>query len=1257
MSEETPRDVPARLRQLVDEAAAVGAGPRRTELLTEGLLNFGRDLLVLVTAERRRDEARFDGVHAEMHALCRSWLMGDALGRGADEAARRARFALWFCGLHPALARVAARIVFKLPEGHPDRDVPAVRDLLVRQLQLAVEGRIATSSALDAIAGLLQLDLVGDERAQVLIAAGERIQRRRDLLGENDNFRVIAVPTLHQLARRAEDRGDTESADRLRADADRLVETLDQVASPARDMILLKSMTGPGGAEARQAERGRLLAERDDIGLYASRLEATARYDQGRYREVIELMTPVVPTLEERYLTAVESRAIEDGGRELSESLSCLALSHAQLGDWDEALRLLDRAKSLRMRYETVLRQQPGTDRILELQASVMGLERGIPSRVVVEVDAARDPVGARLSVQSRLVEAYRQQRAALGSGGLDGARVTDMAAALDADQAALVLGESGAGLLVALVASDDVAAPWAGSVLPRAARQRLVGVATNPEGWLVALADPPLVADPRAALERLLEVVDEIIGRPVAALLRERGVSRLVVVGHGVLHLVPFWALPSFRDLDVTMVPSAAHMVAFGSSPVRLRGRAVVVGDPTRDLPSADVESVVVADTLRAAGFQVDLLRGRDVTEEALDRAVPGAAVLHFAGHGRSDPLRPLESALEVSPRPGDDAETEDPLLALRGRVRFGEWKDNERIAEVPGRGRLRERKSPVTGRTEIRFEHGARGTLLGQYESAEDGEPDALTRARLSELWSAGDLITRRTLEGCGLAVLSSCEAAQGGLSASLDEHAGLPAALQLAGVRALVCPLWEVDDVASAVFAQLFYESLLAAPGEIELDRLVSHLRRRMSGMSAAEAGERVRALAARAGRASTRFRLQAEAMRIGSAGTPPFADALHWAAFELIGARRLAVGERAGARAADRPAGRPGRADATVRPIVTIGPDPAPPEAPAREHAADTWARLATATKDPDLTREALRRLYERAGQRIKRRELDGARDDLRRMLELDADSAEASAGLGALALAQSDLDGALAALDRAIALKPTLAEAHRDRSVVLIAGMDPAGAVAACSAALALKPDDHQLYVHRAMAWLAGSDFSSALIDFDTAIQRWPDEPAAYLAKSTVLLARQDTQGALDMCEAGIARQPEHGAAYLQRATAHAARADLDGALADCDTAILLLEAPSAGHAQKGLFLAAAGLLDEALAEYQRAMDADPAFVPAYFSRACALSLAETEGTIVADLERAMAAVPQYRHLAAIAPELGWAREHVPAVRRLLGGTD
>jgi len=40
-----------------------------------------------------------------------------------------------------------------------------------------------------------------------------------------------------------------------------------------------------------------------------------------------------------------------------------------------------------------------------------------------------------------------------------------------------------------------------------------------------------------------------------------------------------------------------------------------------------------------------------------------------------------------------------------------------------------------------------------------------------------------------------------------------------------------------------------------------------------------------------------------------------------------------------------------------------------------------------------------------------------------------------------------------------------------------------------------------------------------------------------------------------------------------------------------------------------------------------------------------------------DLERAIAAVPQYRQLAAITPELAWAREHVPADRRLFGADD
>ena len=83
-------------------------------------------------------------------------------------------------------------------------------------------------------------------------------------------------------------------------------------------------------------------------------------------------------------------------------------------------------------------------------------------------------------------------------------------------------------------------------------------------------------------------------------------------------------------------------------------------------------------------------------------------------------------------------------------------------------------------------------------------------------------------RLLDGCGLVFLSSCEAGQGGLTLGLDEHAGLPAAIELAGARAIVSPLWRVDDVASAVFAQLFYEGLLCSSGEIDLGTLVSRTR---------------------------------------------------------------------------------------------------------------------------------------------------------------------------------------------------------------------------------------------------------------------------------------------------------------------------------------------------------------------------------------------------------------------------------------------
>lgn len=62
---------------------------------------------------------------------------------------------------------------------------------------------------------------------------------------------------------------------------------------------------------------------------------------------------------------------------------------------------------------------------------------------------------------------------------------------------------------------------------------------------------------------------------------------------------------------------------------------RALVVGDPRRDLRDAREEATLVAARLVEAGWSVTLLVGREATREALLAELPEVDLLHYAGHG----------------------------------------------------------------------------------------------------------------------------------------------------------------------------------------------------------------------------------------------------------------------------------------------------------------------------------------------------------------------------------------------------------------------------------------------------------------------------------------------------------------------------------------------------------------------------------------------------------------------------------------------
>ncbi len=110
---------------------------------------------------------------------------------------------------------------------------------------------------------------------------------------------------------------------------------------------------------------------------------------------------------------------------------------------------------------------------------------------------------------------------------------------------------------------------------------------------------------------------------------------------------------LSEHDDVDVdALFPGAAIVVALDlPSPVRPEGAgALVVFDPTLDLPGSRDEADIVTSAMRAAGQEVTSLGGGRATSAAVHDALERAGHFHYAGHGVFAGLDAWESALPLA-------------------------------------------------------------------------------------------------------------------------------------------------------------------------------------------------------------------------------------------------------------------------------------------------------------------------------------------------------------------------------------------------------------------------------------------------------------------------------------------------------------------------------------------------------------------------------------------------------------------------------
>jgi len=118
----------------------------------------------------------------------------------------------------------------------------------------------------------------------------------------------------------------------------------------------------------------------------------------------------------------------------------------------------------------------------------------------------------------------------------------------------------------------------------------------------------------------------------------------------HAHLHYLPFDVLDikgkNMLDTYKTAIfPSVRTFVEMHGKGVRKIKNALVVSNPTGDLPSAGSEAQVIAGLLP----NVTVLEGKNAQKEAVLSALPAADLIHFAGHSKADIGNPRNSEILV--------------------------------------------------------------------------------------------------------------------------------------------------------------------------------------------------------------------------------------------------------------------------------------------------------------------------------------------------------------------------------------------------------------------------------------------------------------------------------------------------------------------------------------------------------------------------------------------------------------------------------
>ena len=265
----------------------------------------------------------------------------------------------------------------------------------------------------------------------------------------------------------------------------------------------------------------------------------------------------------------------------------------------------------------------------------------------------------------------------------------------------------------------------------------------------------------------------------------------------------------------------------------------------------------------------------------------------------------------------------------------------------------------------------------------------------------------------------------------------------------------------------------------------------------------------------------------------------------------------------------------------------------------------------------------RELADRAREKTRRGDGDGAIDDATKAIELDPELAVAWANRGLARNQKGDWDGAIADLTKAIELDPGNIEAWLNRDAAHAYKGDWDGAIADATKAIELAPGLALAWADRGRARFERGDWDGAIDDLTRAIALDPTVARPWTIRGVARANTGDGDGAIADQTKAVELDPKLATAWANLGSALGRRGDWDGEIADVTKAIELDPRSSAYRANRGVARGEKGDWDGAIADLTKAIELDPRNASAFMNRGFARVQKGDRDGAIADYERSL----------------------------------